>query len=165
MSTLYQIAAEYRASLEALAELDLDAQTIADTVEGMQGELQDKLRAVIAYALSEQAEAVKQAAAATRMSERAKATANRAEGLLNYARDAMQATGLSEVRTDEWGAKLAKKPPSVSVTDPALLPAWFFHPVKPQEPQPDKAAIAAELKAGREVPGAVLTHGYRLAIK
>lgn len=51
MTALYEIAADYRADLAALADLDLDPQTVADTLEGMQGDLQAKLRAVIAYGL------------------------------------------------------------------------------------------------------------------
>ena len=48
---LYEVVQEYRAQLDALAELDLDAQTYADTLESMDGDLKDKLRAVIAYSL------------------------------------------------------------------------------------------------------------------
>jgi hypothetical protein len=165
MSTLYHIAAEYRAQLEALADLDLDAQTVADTIEGLQGELEDKLRAVIAYGLSLSVDAAAQAEAAKCMAARAKATHARAQSLLDYAKAAMQATGLPSVSTPEWGAKLAKKPPSVNVTDPDALPAAFWHVPEPPPPQPDKTAIAAALKAGASVPGAELVQGYRLAVR
>ena len=163
---LYQIAAQYRADLDALAELEgIDPVTVADTVESLQGDLQDKLRAVIAYSLNLQAQAEAQAAAAKRMAERAKATGARADALLDYARQAMQDTGIAEVATDEWGAKLAKKPPSVEVADQAALPAEFLRVPEPPAPAPDKAKIAAALKAGQEVPGARLVQGYRLAVR
>ena len=162
---LYQISAEYRQALDALAELDLDPQTVADTVEGMGGELHDKLRAVIAYALGLSVDAEGQKAAAQRMAERAKATLARSDALMNYARDAMQATGIAEVSTDEWGAKLAKKPPSVSIVDPLLIPPAFMRVPEPPPPAPDKAAIAAALKSGASVPGCALVQGWRLAVK
>jgi hypothetical protein len=165
MSTLYHVAAQYRAQLDALAELDLDAQTVADTVEGLQGELQDKLQSVIAYGLSLSVDAAGQAEAAKRMAERAKATEKRSQALFDYARDAMQATGLGTVETDEFAAKLAKKPASVSVTDPEALPPAFWRTPEPPAPQPDKAAIAAALKSGAIVPGAALIQGYRLAVR
>ena len=165
MTTLYTIAQEYQAGLSALADLDLDPQTVADTLEGMQGELQDKLRAVIAYALSMQAEADAQKAAAQRMAERARATAGRADGLLEYARTAMQSTGLPEVSTDEWAAKLAKKPPSVNITDLSAIPAAYMRQPEPPPAAPDKKAIGDALKTGAQVPGAELVHGFRLAIK
>ena len=165
MPTLYTIASEYQAGLSALADLDLDPQTVADTLEGMQGELQDKLRAVIAYALGMGADAEAQAAAAKRMADRAKATAARADGLLDYARTMMQATGVGEVATDEWAAKLAKKPPSVNVIDAALIPPAYMRQPEPPPPQPDKKAIAEALKTGAQVPGCELVQGFRLAIK
>ena len=165
MPTLYTIASEYQAGLSALADLDLDPQTVADTLEGMQGELQDKLRAVIAYALGMGADAEAQAAAAKRMADRAKATAARADGLLDYARTMMQATGVGEVATDEWAAKLAKKPPSVKVIDAALIPPAYMRQPEPPPPQPDKKAIAEALKTGAQVPGCELVQGFRLAIK
>lgn len=37
MTALYLIAAEYRNAAEQLANLDLDPQTVADTLEGMSG--------------------------------------------------------------------------------------------------------------------------------
>jgi hypothetical protein len=165
MTALYEIAADYRADLAALADLDLDPQTVADTLEGMQGDLQAKLRAVIAYGLGLGADAESQAAAAKRMSERAKATGARAESLLDYARNTMQATGLPEVSTDEWAAKLAKKPPSVRILDQAMIPPAYMRTPEPPPPAPDKTAIAAAIKTGAVVPGAELVHGYRLAIK
>ena len=165
MPSLYTIASAYQADLATLADLDLDPQTVADTLEGMQGELQDKLRAVIAYSLSMQAEAETQSAAAKRMAERAKATASRADGLLEYARTTMQATGVGEVATDEWGAKLAKKPASVNITDAAAIPPAYMRQPEPPPPAPDKKAIADALKTGAIVPGAELVQGYRLAIK
>lgn len=165
MPTLYTIASQYQADLAALADLDLDPQTVADTLEGMQGELQDKLRAVIAYALSMQSEAEAQKAAAQRMADRAKATAARADGLLDYARTMMQATGLGEVATDEWAAKLAKKPPSVNIIDPSLIPAAYLRQPEPPPPAPDKKAIADAIKTGAQVPGCELVQGFRLAIK
>lgn len=163
---LYQIASAYRADLDRLAEIEgLDAQTIADTVEGMRGELDDKLRAVIAYALGLSVEAAGQAEAAKRMADRAKGTEKRAEGLLEYARVTMQATGVPEVSTDEWAAKLAKKPPSVQIQDATLIPPAYMRTPEPPLPQPDKTAIAAALKSGASVPGCELVQGWRLALK
>ena len=40
MTSLYDIAAEYRQTADKLADLDLDEQTISDTLEGMSGALE-----------------------------------------------------------------------------------------------------------------------------
>lgn len=160
---LYAIASEYRAQLAELADLDLPPEAVADTVEGMAGELEDKLRAVIAYALNLRAEQEAQTAAAVRMAERAKHTGKTADGLLDYALTHMRGTGIPSVSTHEWAVKVAKKPDSVQIEDGAELPDEFMRTKVTREP--DKAAIKAALLAGRAIDGATLVQGYRLAIK
>jgi hypothetical protein len=160
---LYECVAEYRAQLDALAELDLDAQTYADTLESMDGDLKDKLRAVIAYSLDLEIEATGAAAASKRMKERAESIENRVKWLREYALRAMEATGLPEISTDEWAAKVAKKPPSVVIADGIELPAEYVRTTVKTEP--DKAALKAALTAGAVVPGVSLVAGHRLALK
>ncbi len=163
MTALYEIVAEYRQQLDALAELDLDAQTYADTLESMDGDLKDKLRAVIAYSLDLEIEATGAASASRRMKERAESIENRVKWLREYALRAMEATGLPEISTDEWAAKVAKKPPSVVIADGIELPAEYVRTTVKTEP--DKAALKAALAAGAIVPGVSLVAGHRLALK
>ena len=165
MTSLYTIASEYQATLSALSDLDLDPQTVFDTVEGLQGDVTDKLRAVIAYSLELDILAAGAGDAAKRMQERARTLTTRVEWLRAYALKAMQDTGIGEVSTDEFGAKIAKKPGAVNITDASLLPPAFWRQAEPPAPAPDKSAIAAALKAGALVPGAELVQGFRLSIK
>ena len=160
---LYECVAEYRAQLDALAELDLDAQTYADTLESMDGDLRDKLRAVIAYSLELEIEATGAAAASKRMKERAESLDNRVKWLREYALRAMEATGLGEISTDEWAAKVAKKPASVVIAEGVELPAEYVRTTVKTEP--DKAALKAALTAGTVVPGVSLVAGHRLALR
>lgn len=165
MTSLYNIAAEFRQQLAALADLDMPPEAVADTVEGMSGELEQKLRAVIAYSLELDIQAAGAAEAAKRMADRAKSLQGRVDWLRSYALQAMQGTGIAEVATDEFAAKVAKKPASVNITDAALIPAAFMRTPEPPPAAPDKKAIADVLKAGVSVPGAELVQGFRLAIK
>ena len=160
---LYEVVQEHRAQLDALAELDLDAQTYADTLESMDGELKDKLRAVIAYSLDLEIEATGAAAASKRMKERAESLDNRVKWLREYALRAMEATGLGDISTDEWAAKVAKKPPAVVIADGIELPAEYVRTTVKTEP--DKAALKVALTAGKVVPGVSLVSGHRLALK
>ena len=160
---LYECVAEYRAQLDALAELTLDATTYADTLESIHGPVQDKLRAVIAYSLDLEIEATGAAAASKRMKERAESLDNRVKWLREYALRAMEATGLGEISTDEWAAKVAKKPPAVVIADGIELPAEYVRTTVKTEP--DKAALKAALTAGAVVPGVSLVAGHRLALK
>jgi len=160
---LYAIAAQYRADLALLADLELDPQTVADTLEGMQGELQDKLRAVIAYSLDLDVLATGTEKTAKRMADLASARRARVQALRDYALNTMQGTGISEVATKEFAAKVTKKPPSVFILEGAELPAEFLRTKTTTEP--DKAAIKAALLAGRDVVDARLVQGFRLAIR
>lgn len=162
---LYDITTEYRQQLAALADLDLPPEAVADTVEGMQGDIEKKLRAVIAYSLELDILAKGADEAATRMIARTKTLEKRSEYLRSYALQAMQAAGIGEVATDEFSAKIAKKPASVNVIDAALIPADYMRVPPTPAPAPDKTAIAAALKAGQAVPGCELVQGFRLAVK
>jgi hypothetical protein len=162
---LYEAVAEYRANLDALAELDLDAQTLADTIESMAGDVEHKLRAVIAYALELDIEATGAHAAAKRMKERGDSLASRSESLRKYALDAMQATGISRVSTDEFAASVAKTPGRVVIDDVSLVPPQYMRQPPTPAPEPDKTALAAAIKAGTVLDGVRLVSGYRLAIK
>jgi hypothetical protein len=165
MTSLYTVASEYRSQLAALSDLDMPPEVVFDTVESIQGDLTDKLRAVIAYSLELDILAAGASDAAKRMQDRAKTLTTRVEWLRSYALKAMQDTGIGEVSTDEFGAKIAKKPASVNVSDTSLLPPAFWRQAEPPAPAPDKTAIAAALKAGALVPGAELVQGFRLAIR
>ena len=163
MTALYEIVAEYRTQLDALAKFDLDATTYADTLEAIQGPVQDKLRAVIAYSLDLEIEATGAAAAAKRMKERSDSLDTRVKWLRDYALRSMEATGMTEVSTDEWAAKVVNKPPSVVIAEGAELPAEYIRTTVKTEP--DKAALKAALTAGKAVPGVSLVAGHRMALR
>lgn len=161
---LYEISDIYLRDLAALMDLDIcDPTTVADTIESLQGDLKDKLRAVIAYSLDLEIEAAGAAAASKRMKERAESITNRVKWLRDYALRAMEATGITEVSTDEWAAKVAKTPPSVVIAEGVELPAEYIRTTVKTEP--DKAALKAAIAAGAIVPGVSLVSGHRMQIK
>ena len=160
---LFSITAQYRADLAVLADLDVDPQTASDTLESLQGEIQDKLRAVIAYSLELDILADGALSAAKRMQERATGLSRRVDWLRAYALQSMQATGIGEVCTDEFAAKVAKKPPSVVVSEVGAIPADFMRVKTTTEP--DKVALKKALEGGAIIEGATLQQGFRLALK
>ena len=162
---LYESVAQFRADLDALADLDLDQATYSDTLESMTGEVEAKLRAVIAYSLELDIEADGAANASKRMKERADSLAKRRDWLQRYALDAMQATGISSVSTDEFAAKVAATPGRVVIGEGVTLPLEFMRVPPTPEPEPDKKALQAALKAGAKIDGVSLVSGYRLAIR
>ena len=165
MTALYNIAAEYRAAAEKLAELDLDAQTIADTLEGLSGDLETKAQNVAFFArnLESTAAAIKQAEAD--MAARRKAMENRADGLKRYVFESMKFAGIEKIECPHFRLSIKNNPAAVEIFEPGLVPASFMRTPEPPPPAPDKTAIKEALKAGQDVPGARLTSSQRLEIK
>lgn len=163
MSQLYLLADQYLQAADKLSELDLDVQTIADTLEGLSGELEEKATNVAMFVrnLEAQAEAIKQAEAG--MASRRKAIENRAEAVRDYLFHNMQRTGISKIECPYFALTIKKNPPAVKIT--GEVPSEFMTTPKPPEPAPDKKAIKEFIQAGNNPDWAMLEQGERLDIK
>jgi hypothetical protein len=164
MTALYELAATFRADAERLADLDLDPQTLADTLEGMGGELEVKAQNVVMFARNLEATAAAIKEAEGQMAARRKAIENRAAGLRSYVLTSMQVAGVQKIECPYFKLAIQKNPAAVDVFEAATVPEEFW--IQPETPPKviDKKAIAAAIKDGREVPGAKLTQGQRLAV-
>lgn len=164
MSTLYEIAATFRADAERLAELDLPDEAVRDTLESLSGELETKATSVafVARNLESLAASIKEAEAA--MQTRRKALEGRAAHLRAYLLQNMQLAGVQKIEGPYLRLSIKNNPAAVEVFDSAMIPAEYMRHPEPPPPVPDKKALAMVLKAGHEVPGARLTHSQRLDI-
>ena len=167
-AALYVIANEYLALAEKLSVLDLDADTIRDTIEGsgIVDSLQDKAQGIEFIA----SEAVKYNTLIDMEIDRLKALkADRekvAAGLHKYLLENMERAGISKIDCPLFSISIRRNPPAVKV-DPLMLPAeWWKTPdPKPPAPQPDKVAIKAAIQVGIDIPGARMVQGQRLEIR
>lgn len=166
--TLYQIAAEYREAADTLAELDLDEQTIADTLESISGDLTTKSQNV-AFVIRNLEGMVEQIGVAVEaMQARAKAIQKRAERVREYLLMNMQMAGVQKIECPYFSLAVRENPAKVIVDDEKQIPAAYMTdpaPPPPPEPKPDKKLIAKALKDGHDVPGCRLERGKRLEIK
>lgn len=162
---LYQLADLYLQDLQKLADLDLDEQTVADTLEGLSGALEVKATNVAAFTrnLEASAEAIKNAE--EQMAKRRKAIERRAESLRAYLKANMERTGILKIESPQLLLTIKKNPPAVHVEAPELVPEKFKKVPQPPPPMIDKKAVADALKAGEDVPGCRLEQGTRLEIK
>jgi hypothetical protein len=164
MTALYVIAGEYVEASKKLADLDLDDQTVADTLEGLSGALEVKAQNVACFIrnLEVTADAIK--AFEAEQKERRQAIEKRAERMRSYLQQCMEATGIQ--RIEGPGIVLAfRKSSAVAIDEPGLIPVEFMRQPEPPPPSPDKKAIADAIKAGHEVPGAHLETRQHLQIK
>jgi hypothetical protein len=165
---LYQLATEYREAADKLADLDLDPQTLADTLESMTGDLELKAANVAMFirGLGATIAAMKDAEAA--MKRRRESAEARQKAVSLYLLNTMQACKITKIDHPMLRISVRANPPAVDVFDAAQIPASFMatpEPSPPPAPYPDKALIKASLEGGGDVPGARLTRGYRLDIK
>ncbi len=163
--TLYELAGEYRQAAIAMSDMDMDEQTIKDTLEGLSGALEVKATNVAYFVknLEATAEQIKQAE--KQMADRRKGIEARADRIKEYLKFNMELSGINEISCPHFKLKIAKNPPSVVVDAESLIPKDYWKQPEPPPPSIDKAAIKAAINAGVDVAGAHLQSGTRLDIK
>lgn len=165
LPALFEIAAEYRENLTNINELDLDEQTIADTLESIGGDMTLKATNVgfVIRNMESLAAQIKEAEAA--MAARRKALEARAEHVREYLLRNMQACEISKIESPYFTISVRKNPPKVVIDDPEAVPVEFWRQPPIPAPELDKKKLAEELKAGVMVEGAHLERGVSLSIK
>jgi hypothetical protein len=166
---LYQIANQYLQLAEKLDSMDLDTQTIIDTIDasGIEDEFSLKAQGILHIA----SEAEKYTPLIDMEIERLQALkasrAKLAQGLKDYLLTNMERSGIQKITCPLFSLSIRHNPLAVEVLDTAALPLsyWRTPEVKPPVAAPDKAAIKLALQAGTEVPGARLVQGLKLVIK
>ena len=173
----YELAEQYnevRAMLDSGVAFTEDVQdydyeqALRDTLDGIGGELEDKAADIAVIIKEMNAEAAALREEELNLAERRKAKENRVKWLTQYLADNMQAAGLAKV--DRPRATLSfRKSKGVKINDEEGFILWAeeagqsrFLNVKTTV---NKTAIRDALKAGDELPGAVLEERQSLQIK
>lgn len=164
MTALYIIANEYKQAAQKLADLDLPPEVIEDTLESIGGDLEVKAQNVAYMVRGLESEAAAIGEWVKAANERAKAVMNRAARMRDYLAANMLIAGVEKV-TGPGVALSFRASSAVVIDEPALIPAEFMRQAPPPEPVPDKTAIAAAFKAGKDVQGARIEHRKNLQIK
>ena len=165
MPHLYEIV-QHRAQFEALASSgELDPQTVTDTLESLDGELEAKAVTIAQFTRNLDATADAVAEAGKAMLARAERLRKRAESIRQYMLFQLEFAGVSKIECPWFVIRVRKNPPAVVIDDEKAIPPRFIVQPEPPAPRPDKAAIRDALKAGEAVPGARLVQSDRLEIK
>lgn len=153
MTALYAITEQFK-ELAALAEnADEDlAVALRDTMEGIEGEFQEKGKAIAMVTLNIDGDLEAIQSQIDRLTERKRIIANRKESLKEYLRTNMEASGITKISHPLFTITCGKGKPIVIIDDEKAIPDDYVN-VKVTS-APDKAAIAKAIKDGIEVPGA-----------
>lgn len=163
---LFEMTAQYRQLAEQLSNLDLDATTVADTIEasGIVDDIAQKATGIEMVARTMEMHNPAIDAEIERLKALKLHRVKAAQGLRDYLRNNMQAAGILKLESPLFKIRLQNNPPSVDVYEPKLIPIEYMTvPVAPPA-TPNKTAIAAAIKGGEEVPGAKLVQTQRLVV-
>ena len=168
MTSLYALSIEYQSILDQLLHADMDAQTIADTIEstGLFDDIKEKACGIEMVARSLELSSPVIDVEIARLQALKKRREHGAIELREYLKNHMIACGISKIEAPLFCITLQNNPPAVEIYEPGLIAAEYMAaPKEPPPPAPDKAAIKRALQAGVEVQGARLMQGQRLVIK
>ena len=150
--TLYELTTQYQALLELAEDPDVDPEVLADTMDGLDGDIEEKADgyAKVIKCLETQAAGVK--AELDRLSSRKKSIETNIARIKGNLEAAMRITGKVKFKTPLFSFGIRKNPASVVIDEPYVenIPARFLIP---QEPAIDKKAMTDALKAGEDLTG------------
>lgn len=162
MSTLYELTAEYQTLLEMAEDPETDEQALADTMEAIGGEIEDKADGYAKIILSIDAEYQAIKSEIVRLEARSHFLEKNAKRLKENLQAAMIATGKRKFKTLLFSFGIQKNPASVVIDGDEVPEKYLIE----QPPKIDKAAIRNDLKAGVDLAGiAHLEQGESLRIK
>lgn len=152
-SHLYELTGEMLSLQKAVADSD-DPAIFADTLGAMEGLIEKKAEQIcfVVKNLDPSIEGIN--AEIERLQARKKAIAAKQDWLTNYLRENMERCGIKKIECPLFSITLAPGREIAVIDNQDAIPDEFVK-VKTSI-DPDKNAIAAALKDGREVPGAHL---------
>lgn len=163
--TLYDLSEQYQQLAEAIENGELPEEAIADTLEGITGNLDDKADNIACIVKNELALANEIKQAADQMLERMTVHKNRAERLKDYLSVQLQRAGRTKIETAR--NRISFRPSTRTVIDSEddfvrANPDYCERVIKYKI---DKTAVAAALKSGQEIKGAHLEQRTNIQIK
>ncbi len=153
MTALYQIANDFA----KLTDADMDPELIADTLDGIEWELEAKVEQILAACKNEQAYAETLKEESRKLAERAKATENRVARMMEYVAKSLKTAGKKSLKAGIHQVTIRAPSKSVEITDAAALPAEYVE--YDTVIKADKLAIKHKLDAGIDIPGARIKIG------
>ena len=150
--TLYELTDEYKTLLQMAEDPETDPEVLADTMEALEGEIEDKADgyAIVMKELEASEQKIKNEV--DRLNARRLSIANNIRLMKLRLQESMLATGKTKFKTDLFSFGIQKNPPSVVMDEQYLenIPEKYL---VQQDPVIDKKKIKEDLKAGVDLEG------------
>ena len=165
MANLYEITQDYMTILAMMEDPELDPQTLADTMESIEGELEIKAEnyAKVMKNLEADVSAIK--AEIDRLSERKKTIENNIKRMKEALQFSMETTGKTKFKTELFNFSVRNNAPKVVMDEEYIenVPERFL---KYSEPTINRSAIKEAIQDGENLEGlAHLEQSKSLTIK
>ena len=149
-------AISYRAVRDRLRadDLQIDEQTLADTLEGLT-DLHEILIAIISAALTDEALAAGLKRRIADMQGRLERLEYRAAKRKKIAKDAMVEFDLKKLTAPDFTASIRPGMPALMVIDEAAVPKIYW---EPREPRLNRQGLLTDLKDGAAIQGVTLSN-------
>ena len=152
MSTLYELTADFQNLLMLAEDPDTDPQAFADTLEGIEGAIEDKADNYAKVIRTLEADAAACDAEAKRLRNKKQTIENNIKRMKSALQFAMRMTGKTKFKTALFTFGIRKNPASV-VIDAANVRDFPEQYIIESEPILDKKALKDALKAGEDMTG------------
>ncbi len=141
--TLYELTEEYQQLMEFAEDPSVDPETLADTLEGLQGEIEFKADNYGKVIRSLEGDAAALEVEIERLSYNLKSIRNNITSIKKNLEDSMIAMDQKKIKTNLFSFNIQKNAPSLDVLDESKVPAEFF---VEQAPKLDRRAALAFVK-------------------
>ncbi len=164
MSNLYELTNDYLQILSMLEDPELDPQTLADTMEGIEGEFEIKAENYAKVMKNLEGDILAIKTEIDRLTSKKKALENNIKNMKSTLQTAMETTGKTKFKTELFSFNIQKNAPSVVIDEQYIenIPEEFL---KYKDPEIDKTAIKEALKNGAILRGAYINRKDNIQIK
>jgi sugar-specific transcriptional regulator TrmB len=152
MANIYELTQDYLRLLEMAEDPELDPEVIADTFEGIEGELEIKAENYAKVMKNLEGDIAALKAEEERLAKKRKAIENNIKRMKATLQEAMELTGKTKFKTELFSFGIQKNAPSV-VIDAADIRDIPEDYLKFKEPEVDKTAIKNAINAGVDFEG------------
>ena len=164
MATIYELSGDYLRLLEMAEDPEMDPVVFADTLEGLEGEIEIKAEGYAKVIKELDKDGAGLDNEIKRLQAKKTTIANSIDRMKKALEQSMIITGKTKFKTDLFSFGIQKNPPSVELDEEhlELIPIEYLIP---QDPKPDKKRMLQELKEGKELSFAKLKHTESLRIR
>ena len=163
--SLYEISDKYLALLRESIDEET-GELVDDKLEALDqcsGDLQEKGIAIASFIKNLEADEIAIDSAICAMEIRRAGIKKRRQAMLDYLKNNMDRTGITEISCPYFVAKTKKCPPSVIVVNEKYIPDKYF--TKKETFSLNKIELKKSLQQGKIIEGAILKQNTRLEIR